>query len=304
MVMHLYPVLFEPIHKKMIWGGESWDVSCRPDEMSVIENGPYAGTFFDDYLNTDRKKTMGTRLAPLTRFPLLVKIITANDALSVQVHPCDDYAGQKGGGDSGKNEMWYIIKPPTDGKLIIGLRGGVTFPLLMESIRSGNAADCLHYLSVKAGDMVNIPAGLVHALTRGAVVAEVQQNSDITYRLYDYGRIGPDGEPRPLHIEDALAVADFEGRIPKEIVQSIRCAHFAVNKLVLDNTLEASSDTEAFTILVCVEGAVTISCKGGETVIEANRSAFIPAGLGGYAVRPAKRAVVLVCGIPPSEKQN
>ncbi|MCL2204509.1 MAG: class I mannose-6-phosphate isomerase [Defluviitaleaceae bacterium] len=302
--MHLYPLLFVPIVKKMIWGQESWDISCRVKEMGVIENGVYAGMAFDAYLGLDRDKTLGTRLAPLSRFPVLVKIITAEDALSVQVHPDDAYAqGQAeiGGGvcDSGKSEMWYILEAPKDGHLIIGLRDGVTREELLDAFsQKGKVAECLHRLSVEPGDMVNIPAGLIHALTPGAVIAEIQQNSDTTYRLYDYERVGFDGQPRELHIGHALAVADFEGRIPKERVDGVHCPHFTVERYVLEEARGFASDPEAFHIILCAEGTVHLAYDGGKIKIPARRSSFIPAGMGKYTLRPEGRCVILFCTIP------
>jgi len=307
MLMDFYPLLFTPIIKKMIWGQESWDISCRPNEMSVIENGPYAGMAFDAYLDMDRTKTLGTRLATVLRFPLLIKIITAIDTLSVQVHPDDNYVRKQSGidnplYDSGKSEMWYILTPPTDGKLIIGLRDGVTREAFAQNMKNEGIAESLNYLSVKTGDMVNIPAGLVHALTPGTTLAEIQQNSDTTYRIYDYGRMGADGKPRELHINQAMDVIDFDGCIPKEVTDVITCPHFSVNKYILEGTRSLTSDPEAFDILinVCGEGSetpLTLKYSGGETVFPPRRSVFIPAGLGEYDLLTGHPAVLLKCSV-------
>jgi mannose-6-phosphate isomerase len=297
--MHLYPILFKPIIKKMIWGQESWDVSCRPNEMSVIENGTYAGMDFESYLNLDREKTLGTRLAASARFPLLIKIITADEALSVQVHPDDDYAKKQASLDSGKSEMWYILKAPTDGKLIIGLNDDVNRHNFLEIFEKGkDVTQHLNYLPVKEGDIINIPAGLVHALTPGTVIAEIQQNSDTTYRIYDYGRLGLDGKPRELHINHAMAVIDFDGRIPKEVTAAVQCRHFAAQKYILEETRAEKSDPEAFTVIINVEGEFVIECEKGETTVSVNRSVFIPAGMGEYLIKLSSRAVALKCTVP------
>ena len=327
----LYPIIFEPIYKEMIWGGtrlaqifnrqlpsdkvgESWDISCRPQEMGVIANGPLTGVEFDAYIATDRRKILGTRLENCNRFPLLVKIIDANDVLSIQVHPDDTYAMLKGGFDCGKNEMWYVLAPPDDGHLIIGLKSDVTREALVNAFANGTVEACMEYLPVAAGDIINIPAGLVHALTPGAMVAEVQQNSDITYRLYDYNRLGLDGKPRSLHIDDALAVTDFDNKLSKsvvigqsikngqnELIYAINNPYFAIIKYVLTSSLAEESDTGAFSIFTCVEGCAVINAGDFVTEIPAGRSAFIPAGMGGYSIAPVKnceRAVLLKSYVP------
>ena len=332
--MTLYPLKLTPIYKEMLWGGnrlntifgrnlpsektgESWDISCRPNEMGIIENGPAAGQALADYIALDRAGVLGTRLAGLTCFPLLVKLIDANDALSVQVHPDDDYAASQGGADTGKTEMWYILVPPTNGSLIIGLKPGVTPAILRAAYENGTVEDCLNHLPVAAGDIVNIPAGLVHALTPGVMVAEVQQNSDITYRLYDYNRVGLDGKPRELHMEDALAVIDFEGKIPKTTVtghavkkgdctltHAISSKHFAIIKYELQGSFSEASDPAAFCIFTCVEGEVeifsgTIGASLNGVTLQAGDSVFIPAGLGEYCLQPKKgRAVLLKSFVP------
>jgi mannose-6-phosphate isomerase len=296
--MRLYPLLFTPIIKKMIWGQESWDISCRPNEMSVIENGAYAGMDFDEYLDTDRDKTLGARLSGLPRFPLLIKIITADQPLSIQVHPDDEYARKQGNPDGGKSEMWYILTPPTDGHLIIGLRDGVTREMFLDDLgEGGNVTDNLHRLPVKSGDMINIPAGLVHALTPGTTLAEIQQNSDTTYRLYDYGRVGLDGKPRALHIDHGLAVTDFDGCLPKEVTASVSCPYFAVERHALKETRSFSSDPQAFTIIVNVGEAFQIKCGKELFAIPSLRSVFIPAGLGDFSLRPEGCAEILLCAV-------
>jgi len=299
--------------------GESWDISCRPDEMGIIENGPAAGLSLADYIARDRTGVLGTRLAKEERFPLLVKLIDANDNLSVQVHPDDSYAS--GSADTGKTEMWYILTPPTDGHLIIGLKPGITQNALRTAYENGTVEDCLNRLPVAAGDIVNIPARLVHALTPGVMVAEVQQNSDITYRLFDYGRVGLDGKPRQLHVEDALAVADFEGKLSKATIPglsikkgdctqtyAIANKYFAVIKYELTGCLEETSDPAAFCIYTCVEGEVEFlvptACHPQEIVkLPAGRSVFIPAGLGRYVLCPKhERCVLIKSFVPDIEK--
>jgi len=296
--MELYPVVFHPIIKTMIWGQESWDISCRPHEMGVVKNGAYAGMDFDTYLAIDRVQTMGTRLADVKPFPLLVKIIDARDTLSVQVHPDDKYATAQNSHDPGKNEMWYILQPPTDGHLIIGLTEGTTREVLRHVFETNTIENHLNRLAVKEGDIVNIPAGLVHALTPGAIIAEIQQNSDTTYRVYDYNRVGADGNPRELHIAHAQRVADCDRLIPVKTTDAVDTDYFAVKKIALDAPHTIESNGEAFCIVMCVEGAVTIHHDNGKTQLQTKESAFIPAGLRRFTLVPDGFAQVLHCIVP------
>jgi len=350
----LYPLKLTPIYKEMLWGGnrlntiynrdipyektgESWDISCRPNEMGIIENGPEAGQPLAEYIALDKTGVLGTRIASQENFPLLVKLIDANDVLSVQVHPGDDFGGSNPATgqwqptDTGKAEMWYILAPPTDGNLIIGLKPGITPAVLRAALKNGTIESCLNLLPVAAGDIVNIPAGLIHALTPGVMVAEVQQNSDITYRLYDYNRLGLDGKPRPLHIEETLSVADFEGKIPKTttpglavkkgdctLTYAIANKHFAVIKYDLQGSLTQASDPAAFNVFTCVEGEAeiigewpnradisptTIAGLRNDVKLPTGSSVLIPAGLGNYTTRPKRgHCVLLKSFVPDIEK--
>jgi mannose-6-phosphate isomerase len=332
--LKFYPIIFTPIYKEMIWGGkrlaemfgrklpsnkvgESWDISCRPNEMGVIANGPFAGETFENYINKNKREVLGSRLENCQRFPLLVKIIDANDALSIQVHPNDAQARQKAAADTGKSEMWYVLHPPHDGNLIIGLKPGVTREKLTEAYENGTVENCLNLLPVKTGDIINIPAGLVHALTPGIIVAEVQQNSDITYRLYDYNRLGLDGKPRPLHVQDALNVSDFEEKIPKKAVTGLTIKkgeneltylicnpYFAVIKYSVSLPLAEKSNPAAFSIFTCVEGAAVIKTEETKVEIVKGSSVFIPAAMGAYTIVPRKceNVVLLKSFVPDVEK--
>ncbi|MDR1663714.1 MAG: class I mannose-6-phosphate isomerase [Clostridiales bacterium] len=310
----LYPLLFKPVYKEMIWGGsklrdhygreipsghtgESWDITCRREEMGVIENGADAGMTFADWIGREKSEALGTRCTTSAEnFPLLIKIIDAQDNLSVQVHPDDGYEY----GVAGKNELWYIMEPPKDGELIVGLKDGVTREAFERAINSGEAEALLYRLPVKSGDIVNIPAGLVHALTKGTVVAEIQQNSNITYRMFDYNRVGADGKPRELHIARALAVTDFARRIPRKTAEGLGIKkdgarlsyvaanrHFAVVKYQLDSSSVENADPSAFCVFTCVKGEASVISNGGsiKTEIPLSRSVLIPAHLGKYELR-------------------
>ena len=275
------PLLFHPIHKKMVWGYESWDISCRPGEMGIVENGANAGMRFDEVIRMNPDGVLGTKVK---EFPLLVKIIGTHDDLSIQVHPDDDYA-KKHGFESGKNEMWYMLKTP--GKLIIGLKDGTT-PEMLKNDTIASVGE----LAVKPGDMVDIRAGLVHSIVKDTVLVEIQQNSDVTFRIYDYGRMGLDGKPRELHMEHALAVVDFYGKIPVKVCEYVSSPFFTVVKEVVNGQKSDSTNPESFTILTCVGG----SCFVQDVPLANSRSVFLPAGLGEYSLRG--NAVLLKTTLP------
>ncbi|MDR1539119.1 MAG: class I mannose-6-phosphate isomerase [Clostridiales bacterium] len=315
----LYPLNFLPIYKEMIWGGqkmksifkrvlpyehtgESWDISCRPNEMGVVANGPCAGeSFFDVISKPNRQLWLGKNLSEDKAFPLLVKLVDANDYLSVQVHPNDNAVRrlEPENPDGCKNEVWYILDAPEDANLIIGLRDGVSKSDFEKALKSsscdgGSAVmDCLNKLRIKPGDVVFIPAGLIHAITKGVMVAEIQQNSDITYRVFDYNRLGFDGKPRQLHIDKALESADFCGKLKKSAVRGLDAyeqtfyicnKYFAIISRTLNEASE-SSDPKKFFIYTCVEGSCTFTTEPGfETAAIAGDSIFIPAALGPYAI--------------------
>ena len=263
------PLLFRPIYKKMVWGFESWDISCRPKEMSVVENGIYAGLPFDEVISKNPEGILGKNVKD---FPLLVKLIGTFDDLSIQVHPGDDYA-KKHGFERGKNEAWYIIETP--GKLIVGLKDGTT----PKNLRT-DPMGCVKELAVKPGDFIDVRAGLVHSILKDTVLVEIQQNSDVTFRIHDYGRLGLDGKPRELHMEHALSVVDFCSRISREVCDSVSSPFFNVNREVVCGQMASFTTPESFTIYTCVSG----SCRVRGVPLAERRSMFLPAGLGEYVV--------------------
>jgi len=226
--MKLYPLKFGKVYKDYIWGGrnldkigkelpssgnvaESWELSCHKNGMSTISNGEYSGMTLEEYINKFGCEAIGKALPQkdLDKFPLLIKFIDANDSLSVQVHPSDEYAFKNENGELGKNEMWYILSAESEATLVAGVANGVTKESFAEAIKNNTVEECLNYIQVKEGDFINIPDGLVHAIGKGIILAEVQQNSDTTYRVYDYNRVGADGKTRPLHVEKSLETINF-----------------------------------------------------------------------------------------------
>src|SRR6266568_2844204 len=222
----LYPLTFEPIFKERVWGGrkleelyqkplpaktpigESWEVTDRPEGVSVIANGPLAGKDLRWLMEHHAGELLGPARPQGGRFPLLIKILDAQERLSLQVHPPADVAARLGG--EPKTELWYIADAQPGAELYAGLRRGATRAELERQIQEGTVADCFHRVAVKPGDVMFLPSGRVHAIGAGIVVFEIQQNSDTTYRVFDWNRPGLDGKPRELHIPQSLASIDFE----------------------------------------------------------------------------------------------
>lgn len=222
----IYPLIMKPEYKDYIWGGknlvkigkilpdngivaESWEVAAHPDGNSFVSNGPLKGTSLNEILMLLGRDLIGTALPEkdVSTFPLLVKFIDANDKLSVQVHPDDQYAAKSG--QYGKNEIWYIIDAEPEAQLIYGLSPNITKEDLIRAIETGNYNKSFKYIKVKPGEVYNIPAGLLHAIGKGIMIAEIQQNSNLTYRVYDYCRTDKAGNRRPLHLKEALDVINF-----------------------------------------------------------------------------------------------
>jgi len=222
----LYPFIFKPIFKERVWGGraieqlyakklpakvpigESWEISDRPGDASVIANGPLAGKDLRWLMENHERELLGDAKSANGRFPLLIKILDAQDKLSLQVHPPAAKAAELKG--EPKTEAWYIADAAPGAELYVGLKRGVTRGEFEQKIKSGEVAECFHRVPVKTGDTMFLPSGRVHAIGAGLVIFEIQQNSDTTYRVFDWNRVGLDGKPRDLHVAESLASIDFE----------------------------------------------------------------------------------------------
>lgn len=278
--MKAYPLKLIPYKKGVVWGGtalknnygkdfegndlgETWELSVRIKENSVIDNGAYKGMTLKEYLGDP------------SDFPLLVKFLDANDSLSVQVHP-------------EKTEMWYIVEASEDAKLVYGLNESYNRDETKKAIEEGTLENHLRYVPVKAGEVYFIPSGLTHAICKGIVIAEIQENSDITYRLYDYNRPGPDGKLRELHINESL---DTIKDITDEDIQSERyslgktseanlanCKFFTVDKY--EFTGKKSFENDSFRHILCLDGKGYIN---GEPIKKGD-GYFIPKGLNSYDI--------------------
>lgn len=304
----LKPIKLKPEFKEIIWGGnrlkneynkvsslnniaESWELTVRPDGMNTIDGGEFDGLTMEEYINKNGFSVVTDK--EMDRFPLLIKFIDAEDNLSIQVHPDDEY-GMKTANSLGKTEMWYIIDAKPGAKLVYGLKEGCSVDTLKTAIENGNVEEMLNYVPVKKGDVFFIPSGLVHAIGAGILLAEIQQNSNITYRVYDYNRKGKDGKPRELHVSDALNVIVNRN---EEEIDKIRfstnvksnttlasCKYFTVDKYTLDGEINLNTDEKSFNSILCLDGSGTLEFNGENFPVNKGDSYFIPANLGDYKI--------------------
>lgn len=307
--MKPYPLQFRPEMKHRIWGGralerfglelpegsigEGWMIGDHPNGTTKVMNGELAGRGLNEIRELYGKEFFGSKgfSERNGRFPLLIKLLDCNDDLSVQVHPTDDYEGLPPG-ELGKTEMWYVLDAKPGAKIIYGLKEGVDRETLAAAIREGRIMDTLQEVPVEAGDAFYIPAGTVHALCAGVVVAEIQQNSDTTYRLYDYNRPGLDGKLRELHIEDSLNVIAYndsgatrmktDGVCPGEWLPIAKSPYFFVEKGLIDARCSLSTTPESFVILVIADGRGILKWDGGEQHVNSGECFLLPANLGPY----------------------
>ncbi len=308
------PLKFKPILKEIIWGGsricellniennktigENWTLSYRDTDMSVVDSGIYKNKTIKEVIESNKKGMLGEKFKDLTDFPLLVKIINANDNLSIQVHPDDYYAINSLGLPYGKTEMWYVIEAKENATLVAGLKEGITKSDFEKAIEEGTVMECLNFVPVKSGDIIDIPAGLVHAITRGLLIAEIQQNSDTTFRIYDYDRTDKEGNKRELHIKQSLEVIDFSGKLSTKLAQGtlvkraedveithyINNHYFSIDKYELNGELFDESLQDRFSILVFLKGTGKIEGKDYSINVNMGETVFIPAELGNYKV--------------------
>lgn len=298
----MYPLKFENLYFDKVWGarglekirknlpegkiGESWDVSCHPHGMSVISNGEFKGITLQELIDKNGDKVIGKSISK-DRFPLLVKLLNTSDKLSVQVHPNDEYAKEKEN-ELGKTEVWYVVDAEAGAKLIVGTNG-CTKEQFRDAIANGNPEEYMNVIEVKKGDTYLIKSGLVHSIGGGLLIAEIQQNSDTTYRVYDYNR------GRELHIEKALDVIDFalEGKKSeglkiekKGYSKTYLCFNdkFSFEFYDINQSMKEKSDLERFYIFTCVDGEGGIEYKDGTETIRKGESILIPACLGEYCI--------------------
>ncbi|NLL82908.1 MAG: class I mannose-6-phosphate isomerase [Lentisphaerae bacterium] len=329
MKLESYPLLFEPVYKDYLWGGErirelygrtgtpevcaeSWEVSTRPEGMSVVNNGVYAGLSLAELVRRYQAELVGVAAPQAGEFPLLFKVIDARERLSVQVHP--DNAGAAEHGGEAKNEMWVVLECNPGATLFAGFKNGATAESLCGALAGGSAATLLNEMAVQRGDALYIPGGLVHAIGSGNMIYEVQQNSNTTYRLYDWERRDKNGQMRQLHIEEALRVINWglgrpefvrhvtndptcttEGNRCYEVVNS---PYFKLKRFSLSSSEAIGITGDSFRVLFVKEGRVAVTSGGCTVDLTAGMSCLIPAMAGSVLFEPDNSAELLVTALP------
>jgi mannose-6-phosphate isomerase len=334
----LYPLTFSPVVRDYLWGGrsferlygrplppgpaaESWEISAHPTASTVVDTGSLRGRSLPEVLAIYGVDLVGTRARwalARDRFPLMVKLLDVKTRLSVQVHPPDEYALQHEDGELGKTEMWYVLHAQPDARIIFGMRPGVTPESFRQAVAENRLEESLHVLQVKPGDVIFIAPGTVHAALDGLVINEVLQNSDTTYRVHDWGRTGSDGKPRPLHINKAMDVIDFQrvepGPTQPVLVESragsvrqriASCRYFVVERISLDAAAGWSGHTggETFEIWGTIEGQASLNWAAGSVPLPAIRYCLVPASLGDFAIGAERDTTLLRIYLPPEGTQ-
>lgn len=294
------PITFSPYLKSVIWGGdkickykgiaqdvdkigESWEISAVPGHVSVVDSGKYAGMSLTDLINRFGAQLLGEKVCTKYNgaFPLLIKLIDADDNLSVQVHP-DDRLARARHDSLGKTEMWYIISADPDARIYSGLNTPITPDEYEAKVADGTFTDVLATHSSNPGDVFFLPAGRVHAIGAGNLLAEIQESSDITYRIFDYNRRDADGNTRELHTglaKDAIDYTvydNYKSESPSADIadaEIVNCSHFDVRRVIVDGESLLNFSSDSFTVIICLNGTVSI----GGTIIKQGHSALLPA---------------------------
>ncbi len=311
--MALYPLKFHPILKNRIWGGtrlaslgkplthdahvgESWELSACDEDVSVVANGYLAENNINELVEIYMGELVGERVYERygNLFPLLFKFLDADDNLSVQVHPNDEVALERHG-SLGKSELWYVVEADKDSSMILGFNADIDAATLQEKLDEHTLQDVLQTVEVKSGDVAYLPAGTLHSLGRGLLVAEIQETSDITYRIYDYDRVDKNGQARELHVEQALDVINYEAtkqplvNYEKNINVSTNLTQdvFTANLLHFDTGVQRDyMPLDSFVVYMCVEGSLTIFTDGMPTSLYKGETVLIPASIGEVTLIP------------------
>lgn len=303
----LYPLLLQPTLHVKVWGGrkladtmrkalptvepygESWELH----DTSTVLNGAMAGRTLGSVLEEYGTALIGGRSDPAEGMPLLAKFIDALDWLSVQVHPDDAQAAELEGEPRGKTEAWYILAAEPGAKLVIGVRPGTTREAMAQAIRDNTLESLLVMATVHAGDLLYIPAGTIHAIGPGILLYEIQQSSDTTYRLYDWGRLGLDGQPRPLHIDKGVRVSRVEslpqithpGTEPSPVVTVVTGDFFTTTLHRISGSSSLNTAGQYFHALTCIAGLIEVAASEMTIAMQRGDTALIPAAIGSYVVR-------------------
>jgi len=323
----LYPLPMSPFLRTLVWGGdrlaaygkavtpgdkvgESWEISAHRDGLSKVGSGALAGKTIPELIAEFGSDLVGTAVPTGRPFPLLVKLIAAAEQLSVQVHPSDAYCAAHHLADPGKPEAWYVLEAAAGARMWKGLAAGTTRAKFEELLAAGRLAECLHSFAVSAGDCIDLPAGSIHAIGAGIVLAEVQQTSDLTYRVFDWNRAGLDGRPRPLHVQEALATIDFDSLGGAKFGDKVRPRmkklpggrrlalvandKFEMEVLELSRALAIPANPERFSCVVFIEGAGEVGGGGAAERFAKGASFLLPAALDGVRIAPEGRCRLLL----------
>ncbi len=320
---NLYPLKFAPIYMDKIWGGqkiksvlgkdfgslpncgESWEISGVQGNVSVVSNGFLAGNNLEELIEIYMGELVGDKVYEQfsVEFPLLIKFIDANDDLSVQVHPNDELS-KKRHQAFGKTEMWYVLQADEGAKLNSGFNAAIDKETYLKKLEDKELMDILNFVEVGAGDVFFMPAGRVHAIGKGILVAEIQQTSDVTYRIYDYDRKDANGNERELHTELAVDAIDFtyhdsyKTDYQAEINKSskvVSCDYFTTNVLEFDTTIEKDIyGLDSFVIYICVEGEYELSSPGSVEKVRKGETILVPASINQFQLKPVSAKVKLL----------
>ncbi len=320
----LYPLKFTPILKERIWGGnklqtlmgkklpkgmlrcgESWEISGVEGDVSIVHNGFLAGNTLNELIEIYMGELVGESIFEKfgEEFPLLIKLIDATETLSIQVHPDDDTARNRHHA-YGKTEMWYIIDAENDSKIITGFKNDTSREDYLLALRNGNLPDLLHHEPATKGDVFFIPSGRVHAIGKGVLLAEIQQTSDITYRIFDWNRTDSQGKSRELHTELAIDVIDFKGVTqPKtnppiennKTTELASCQYFTTNRLAFSSAIQRDYNLlDSFVIYTCIDGECQVIYGSGESeTLTLGETVLIPADLKNIILRPIGHCAIL-----------
>lgn len=290
--------------------GESWELSAVQGNESVVSNGDFAGRNIVELIKEYKADLLGEKVYAESgdTFPILVKFIDARDDLSIQVHPDDELAAARHNGSKGKTEMWYVVKADEGAHLMSGMSQQITPEEYVRRIDDNTITDVLCDYKVKAGDVFFLPAGRVHSIGKGCFIAEIQQTSDITYRIYDFGRLGLDGKPRELHVEQSKDAVDYS--VPDDYktfytpelnkpVSLVECRYFKTHLLDLTETVEVPVKVnDSFMIVICLEGAGTLVDSNGYILnLKQGETVLVPAVTDQITFNPYPQLKILTCWI-------
>jgi mannose-6-phosphate isomerase len=308
--MKLYPLQFEPILKERIWGGEklktllnkpitsnstgeSWELSTVEGDVSVVANGLHKGKSLTELINENPNEILGTKVYHQfgKQFPLLFKYLDAREDLSIQVHPNDELA-KKRHNSFGKTEMWYVLQADKDSRIIVGFKENSNANDYLENLKNKTLLSILDDVEVAVGDVFFLETGTVHAIGAGLVIAEIQQTSDITYRLYDFDRLDAAGNQRELHVDLALDAINYNkvdthkkyDKVPNESNTVVECPYFTTNFLPLEGKISVEKSGNSFTVYMCVDGSFELESEGIQYQYKKGDTVLVPAALKAFSI--------------------